>query len=486
MKNRLLIILVAVALMNSCLKDKPAQASGGKTEREVEITFLSSASTRATTEGIPDEKVVETLDLLVFDASGFSLWRSAYKVGDRFRVTLPVSEHIDVYFVANCRSIIESLYAEGRLASKAAWENIRMLLVDKDPARLVVSSGFEYLPMWGQLLDQTVVDVPVNRWSDVHLLRAVASVDVYVNEMIGNFTMSDLRLYFVPDRGFIAPSAANYDDAAHSVREAASPVDMLTTETLFSNRYDVANRSIANKLYLYDNDTDETTVAPSPALRRYTRLVAGGVYEGATYYYPIDFAAPDGNGLGRIVRNRKYVFIINGVSSRGYDDPETASTEPMVGLNVNIVDWDMDDAGDFWVSGSYFLGLERRVSYLTRQAGSEDLLPMRTNMPAEVVALEFDNSGNGTAGPSGTANEGISNSRFRVEKITGADGHLTALQVTSLGAYDPDTASRNTDAVVLTAGRIRVWITIIQQSGDTVDWQWGGNIGDEGGLELGR
>lgn len=479
MKNRLLIIMSAAVLLTSCMRDKPVQISGGQAEREVEITLASPGFTRATTEGIPDERVVEMLDLLAFDENGFRVWRSATAVEDRFRTTLPISDHIDVYFVANCRAIIASLSADGQLGVGTAWEDIRRLLIDGNPSRLVVQSGFEYLPMWGQLLDQSVEDVPVNRWNGVYMLRSVASVDVYVDDAVDNFTLSDLRLYFVPDKGFIAPSAANYDDVAHSALAAESPADMQTTVTLLSTRYDAAAKSIANKLYLYDNDTENITATP---LRRYTRLVLGGVYEGATYYYPIDFATPDGNGLEKIIRNMKYVITVNSVSSQGYTDPETASTEPMVGLAVNIVVWNMDES-DLWVSGSYYLGLERRISYLTRVAGSTDLLPVRTNLLAEVVDISFADDHNGTA----TAiTGGIANDRFSVEKIADADGYLTGLRITSLGAYDPDDAPRNTDAIVLTAGRIRADITVVQQENDAVDWEWGGNIEDDDGIELRR
>ena len=482
------MILALAAFFPSCINDrfadrKPQEAG----EQEVEITLLGEVATRAETEGTPEERIVETLDLLVFDAGGFKLWRSAYKVNDNFRVTLPICDNIDVYFIANCRAFVTALYDANGMTTGSTWEAIRLKLVDTGGDRFVTADEadpFVRLPMWGRLLDQNVEDVPINKWASIYLLRAVASVDVYVDPAVGNFTMNDLYLYFTPDRGFFAPVAANYNEAAKKVYKAQSPAGMQTTKTLYSDQYDATGKAIANKLYLYDNDTNSTnrTLLPDKT-RRHTRLVVGGEYESKTYYYPIDFAAPTGDSLDMMTRNWKYVFTINSVSSRGYEDPDTASTEPMVGIDVNVVNWNVDDESDFYVSGSYYLGLERRVAYLTRKVGSTDLVPVRSNLLSDVIKLEFDaGSANGTTVT--TAEGDISNDRFKVEKIKDASGYITGLKVTAKGAYDAVTASKNTDKVILTSGRIRVEITIVQQAGDTVDWEWGGDIGGEEGVDL--
>lgn len=477
-RQKLILVLVAVTALSSCLRDRTPGPVAAVENREVEIVLNSKPVTRAATDsGTPDERVVADLDLLVFGPEGFRLWRSAYKVGDRFRATLPVSSGIDVYFIANSRALITALSDGGQLDAGLTWEQARLKLVDKNPARLVASSGSVALPMWGRLLDQTVADVPVNKWAAVSMIRSVASVDVYVNPDVDNFTLEDLRLYFVPDAGLVAPSEANYDAAKLQVREPESPAGMKTSLTLSTNRYDAANLSIANVLYLYENDTDGGNMTQLPNTnRRYTRLVIGGMYEGSKYYYPVDFVTDD-DEPDRITRNWKYVFMINSASSRGYTDPDTASTEPMVGLSLDIVNWNVDGETDFWVSGPFYLGFDGRTVTLSRPAGSTGSLTARSNILSDIITLEFASAANGPTTGTGTANDGIANDRFRVEKIKGANGFITGLKITALGDYDPVAASRNGDTVVLTSGRIRAEIRIIQIASSDTDWMDGGEVG---------
>lgn len=148
------------------------------------------------------------------------------------------------------------------------------------------------------------------------------------------------------------------------VQVAYSPVDMGTALILESSDYNISDRSIANKLYLYDNDTQTETEN-----RRHTRLVVGAEYKGSKYYYPIDFEDSEADKLIEIVRNKKYVFNINSVSGPGYTDKETASGQPSVHLNVNIVEWDMT-AGQMGTSGNYYLWTEKREAVLYRDTNS--------------------------------------------------------------------------------------------------------------------
>ena len=62
---------------------------------------------------------------------------------------------------------------------------------------------------------------------------------------------------------------------------------MQTGLTLESDSYNSTNRSIANKLYLYDNDTENET-----ADKKHTRLVIGAEYKGTKAITPLILKIP--------------------------------------------------------------------------------------------------------------------------------------------------------------------------------------------------
>ena len=122
--------------------------------------------------------------------------------------------------------------------------------------------------MWGILEKQEVKDQVINYWPLLSLIRSVASVDIYIDTAIENFTLNEASLYYVPDRGFLGNNPQNILN--DQVQEADSPMDMKTNLILESGNYDISTRSIANKLYLYDNPTniDEQQQTYTPCNRR--------------------------------------------------------------------------------------------------------------------------------------------------------------------------------------------------------------------------
>lgn len=286
-------------------------------ESEVEISIITSPQTRTSYTAVPDENTIENLDILLFDSQGkFLCWRTTFKINGKLRTTLPVGTGYNAYFLANCRSFIEKILPDeatiDEYKGRIEWEAFREKLVDTDPRRLLQNDmSFTSLPMWGILEKQEVKDEVINYWPLLSLIRSVASVDIYVNTAIENFTLSDASLYYVPDKGFLGNNPQNILN--NQVQEADSPMDMKTNLILESDNYDTSTRSIANKLYLYDNQTNIETNN-----RKHTRLVIGGEYNGKIYYYPIDFEDAETGNPVNIIRNKKYIFRINSVSGRGY------------------------------------------------------------------------------------------------------------------------------------------------------------------------
>lgn len=201
------------------------------------------------------------------------------------RTTLPVGKDYDAYFLVpiavassgKCFPIKlrKTIQAAGGLGS------LPKTLVDANPQRLLQeNTAFTSLPMWG-MLEEAGCKRPCNQLlaATSSLTRSVASVDVYVANGIDYFILKDITLFHVPDKGFLGNVPANVTDG--QALEASSPADMQTGLTLESDSYNSTDRSIANKLYLYDNDTENET-----ADKKHTRLVIGAEYKGTKRLLP--------------------------------------------------------------------------------------------------------------------------------------------------------------------------------------------------------
>ena len=473
------LMICALAGFSSCRsgadEDFPTARSSG--ESEVEVSIITGTATRSVSAATPDENRIDNLDVLLFDSGGkFVCWRTTFRVNGKLRTTLPVGKDYDAYFLANCRLFIEKMLpdesAEAQYRQKAGWAEFRKSLIDANPQRLLQEgSSFVGLPMWGVLEKQDVNDRVINYWPLLSLTRSVASVDVCVTEDMDNFTLKDATLYYVPDKGFLGNVAADIING--QAQDAFSPEDMRTSLTLESSGYDAANRSIANKLYLYDNDTENET-----ADKRHTRLVIGGEYNGTKYYYPVDFEDAGADRLVKIIRNKKYVFNINSADGPGYADKETAAVQPSVHLNVSVVEWNMTE-GQMGASGNYYLWTDRREAVLYRKANSTVTVGMNGNILSEAITLSFKTSVNGTAT---TFADGIRNNRFEVELISDAGGYPAGLKIMALGDFDKDSDATNSDTVVLLSGRIRLEIQILLYDKGQNDWE----LDDDIGVDLGR
>lgn len=482
-------ILIICALLTSCAKEEVPQLSGSG-ETTVQMTFLNAAHTRALVpgelegiaQGTEDERKINTLDLLIFKNDAFQYHRHATKYGDdadnTFRATLKVDDNLTVYFMANSRDLIETLAEAGYLQDGSAvdWSTLRLQFIDNDPSRFVTrQEDRANLPMWGVKSGLSVTENTISHWTGINLLRAVAGVDIYLDQAVNNFTFLDAYLYFVPDIGLLAPSEASYNGGGEVSPESAP--GMRTSLTL--GPVQSTDRKVAHTFYLYDNDTDESTfVGEGPGIRRYTRVVVGGIYNGQTYYYPIDFLVdnPDGSvSYDKITRNSKYLFQIMEVTGPGYPTPEMASKEPPVHMTTHVYDWNIHDDKHVGYDGTYYISLDKKEAVVGRSIGSTNLINFSTNALSDVVTLNFTTSANGLQTPSDSG-LGIKNNRFSVDKVWDDTGtSIVKLKFTALADYDPVSSTSNKDAVTVRAGNVQFAISITQLNGSPGDWESGGN-----------
>ena len=499
MKKLSLILFAALFTFVSCSENDKDPYIIPEGESVVQMSLNLTINTRAPSEdelkaGSEAENKLNTLDLLIFKGDKFQYRRYATKyddaIGRTFKATVKVDTGLDVYFVVNSRDLIQKLLDDDTIWDDAerankpnlSWSELRALLIDTAPNRFVDAVGVDNssnranLPMWGKVSNVGVVQNTIAYWNPI-VIRAVAAVDFYCASTVTDFELDAAYLYFAPDKGILAPSATN-EDADNS--ESAPGMKTITSPL---GPAKALNGEIKGKMYLFDNDTDPTTFVSAD--RRYTRVVLEGKYKGTTYYYPVDFMKKDpitGKwDYDQITRNTKYVFNITEVIGPGYPDPDDASEQPPVNINVDILEWDLKDGSDVGFDGTYYVSLSKREAKVGPYTGSEDYISIKTNANPDVVFFDFKEKPNANGPQKNIVDAngkvtGIENDRFKVEKVLSADGKsIEEIRFTAKGNIDPNTASKNEEIVKIQVGNVKFEIPLRQTQGDE-PWNGGGTI----------
>jgi hypothetical protein len=418
MRQLYFILMVAVLVGgSSCLRDGYGD-NRAESSKEVEISISTSGQTpktRAPLDGLTtdtgsnDERTIATLDLLVFDDSGYLYRREAYKLStgvDTYRVMLKESsKSLDVYLFANVRDILKTWETTDRTG--LSWSAVQTQLIDTNPARLVGQDEFTPLPMFGSKLGQKIDPTKApTKWGDVNMVRSVASSDLYVaqTDATANFHLTGLLVWYAADKGYLP----GIEVPETTPKQYVNPADMQTTlngvveptplmhadgvsnyqilEGEDTNTYD----GVAYQMYFYGNGALNTT----DKAHRPTRIIVAGKYkneagEWEETYYPIDIVNADGT-YRPVVRNWKYEFKVTSVNGPGYDTPQEAAEGAEVNLNVKVIPWDKDDV-EIGVKGHYYAAIDTKSVILWRDAGSTQ----QVNLTYEVldddpVTFDFD------------------------------------------------------------------------------------------------
>lgn len=254
------------------------------------------------------------------------------------------------------------------------------------------------LPLWGET--QTAFTTQVVRVATIHLLRAVARIDVGVNlggeifkdnnptgiydltspnydgkamDLDGHrFDIQSVALYNAAREGYVAADPRNL---SADRRRAEKPT---CENVLFHGQkleYKVANNGGATNMLrrqIYLPETPNKGVGENSAA---FYIVIGGNYNGGnTTYYRVDFydrTAKDGTETEHegyvkpsaenrydILRNHAYVINILRVRGEGYPTVEMAASSEPVNMEVDIRSWDTgDQMGNIVTDGQYRLAL---------------------------------------------------------------------------------------------------------------------------------
>lgn len=493
MKNIYIFLLVIPFLLLSCSdKEERNEPGNGTREVEIEIAFTAKGATRTPKpdEGIPAEKFINELDLIVLDNSGKFLYtREAYKLSSgNYRATFEeTSETLKVYFMANCRTQVNA-NKDNWTPGTSVWTNIYADLIDTNPARLVNSAESQPLPMWGEHSGQ-VSTTQVNKWGPIVMLRSVASADLYVEDNAKNsdFELKALHLYYASNKGYLPAVGAT----STTPIQYAVPADMKTNlNTLKAIKVGTITvepgtpdqkvyTSISHQMYMYDNDVTTAVTAD----KKHTRIIMEGYYKQGSIpesskkksFYPIDFVYDDGQ-FRPLIRNWKYEFKISGVNGKGYETIEEAADNYPIDLDVEVIDWNQEE-GEIGVSGRYYVEIPRKLAVVSRDANSTDEIELTYRIedlvPGNEFKLEFETTANGE----GTdVTNGIQSDYFKVELIHHPSGKSATLKVTALQNY---TTGHDKDRVIIKFRDLKFKVDIFQLDSDDADWIDGGNIEHE-------
>lgn len=217
------------------------------------------------------------------------------------------------------------------------------------------------IPMFGFAGDSP--DIPLEITDGMQLsatlLRDVARVDVGVgtyNVTTGiwdkggvNFDLTEVYVFKPKNKYSLLPLAANLKYATDGTLSVTAPSPAGTWGT---TNFEYKGNTITNdtyckaEIYLPEVAFNGGKVYDENHEFR-TALVIGGIYNGKTNYYRIDFTDAPGNIEGTplrdVLRNHIYRYSITNVSLAGYSTPEKAYTGKPINLSftTSVTDWEM-------------------------------------------------------------------------------------------------------------------------------------------------
>lgn len=451
--RRILTPLVCGAfLLAGCSKDladepgrvpadpEPPAAESGTLNLSISVSGVTSASpgTYALTpeqEGIVD---MEKFNVLLFRAEAKAATDSEFKFvryapaterdgGDaavdnngayqrHFTIELPQEgtdealKYYKVMVVANyseagTNDAAKSEYWNRLLGANATLETARSAIrFAQEDGKIWNTAGGDPtpLPLWGET--QTAFTTQVVRVATIHLLRAVARIDVGVNlsgkimddkgqftgrydltsadykgndtDLAGHsFEIEGVTLHNAAREGFIAPDPAHLDRTGNGLSVNAPTFDdklaLHESGLTYTKEGGDAGNMLRSQIYLPEtpNGTDDNTSA-------FYLVVKGKYNGGASTYYRIDFydRAAKGDDAGSehegyvkpsaenrydILRNHAYVINILRVRGDGYPTEADAAASEPINMEVDVYSWDTGDGsmGNMVTDGQYKLAL---------------------------------------------------------------------------------------------------------------------------------
>lgn|GEM_PF-5737218 len=403
------------------------------------------------------------------------------------------------YSAAGADDAAKSKYWEALLGGKTLSDARGVIRFAQEDGQIWnTAAGATPLPLWGET--QTAFTTQVVRVATIHLLRAVARIDVGVNlggkimdkqnqftgrydltsnaykgntmDIAGHsFEIEAVTLHNAAREGFLAPDPQKLNRTGDGLSVLGPTIDNKLAKhdkiLTYSKEGDAAGNMLRSQIYLPEspNKTDDNREA-------FYIVVKGKYNNGPSTYYRVDFYDRAGKGAGTehedyvkpsatnrydILRNHAYVINILRVRGAGYPTEEDAAASEPMNMEVDVYTWDTGDGsmGNIVTDGQYRLALSSKQLRYHQDGTAQDIEVMTDFLlegnPAasgwKLLMLKEQNAGN-------NAYNHADDVTVSVEQ---ADGTWTAAKKTEYAA-DTKYWLWTTGAANVT-GRVRIGMT---------------------------
>lgn len=326
-----------------------------------------------------------------------------------------------------------------------------------------------YLPMYGEYSLPKLDAAQVNADIQIRMLRSVARADVYNNDATGHFRLQSIQVFRPYDKMQLIPDNTTVNSEGGPKVDTPSLPDQ---SVFYPAGFPMPQQNIAGsntsieQIYLPE--------APAPATGKQisdaTCLVAGGIYDDGvhpakTVYYRIDFK-PSGHPLGQILRNHRYIFLIQKVSAAGWNTPEEAAINASSGIIATVESWD-EHTTDMYFDGEHHYGVSTRHLKLQYRMNSKGIIYIDTDLTGDLLQWV---DAEGTPIDGNGLSESLSSTRFEVSLAQETDSDNNIRRVIQCRAKQPnDTYSDYSEYVMIHINRWKIMITITQSANNSKD-----------------
>ncbi len=379
----LLFFLLFVGIIQSCSEEQVIEPKEEEKEIDITISFVTGRpSTRAM--DVLMENEIKEIDVLVFSEGLDGKEAFSYRAEGKqitgngaekeFKVTLMknASKKYRLVVIANAKESFNSISLEGE--KDEIMRKLEFSQSGKWPANLDgQTDNYRVIPMWGESGFVIIDENLANQFSQspILLYRALARIDLQLDNNVNNFRMTGIYLYNYNTKGCVAPNKdADWDEHPYEpgelrVRNVSLPQNTghVQTPPLY---YPVTGNFSEASIYTF-----EAEKAAKGDYNNATCLIMEGIYgsnaDTDRSYYRIDFRivwnvyVPDPEGPGgryeewdegggggfvgsartfpHILRNHVYDITVTDVTSEGYKSADDAFRRTAQGLELQMNIW---------------------------------------------------------------------------------------------------------------------------------------------------
>lgn len=478
-----LLLLLTFGLTTVSCTDETFVGEGSSKHPEdrmaVRLTISTPAAQKPETRSTEQEEQIEEICILVLSRqSADAKYQFLYSV-EGININRPNSntttftamlkssnDPVKLILIANASQTIAEKYPEAgdtetRLKEKLVYE------LDNGNGSPKQITG--YLPMYGEYSLPKLDAAQVNADIQIRMLRSVARADVYNNDATGHFRLQSIQVFRPYDKMQLIPDNTTVNSEGGPKVDAPSLPDQ---SVFYPVGFPMPQQNIAGgdtsieQIYLPE--------APAPATEKQisdaTCLVAGGIYDDGvhpakTVYYRIDFK-PSGHPLGQILRNHRYIFLIQKVSAAGWSTPEEAAVNASSGIVATVEPWD-ENTTDMYFDGEHHYGVSTRHLKLQYRMNSKGIIYIDTDLTGDLLQWV---DAEGTPIDGNGLSESLSSTRFEVSLAQETDSDNNIRRVIQCRAKQPnDTYSDYSEYVMIHINRWKIMITITQSANNSKD-----------------